>query len=114
MFEEKKKKILTYEQAFKKGEAYCAYQERCQQEVRNKLYEWGLYKNDVENIIAKLVINGYIICHYVEKKNNPPPVVVSASARIGCQYSPGQVAPWIFGEPCSGASWDVPSDPEGH
>ena len=31
-----------------KAEHYCAYQERAQQEIRNKLYEWGLHSADVE------------------------------------------------------------------
>ncbi len=39
---------------------YCAYQERSQQEVRDKLYDEGLHKNDVENTIAELVTEGYI------------------------------------------------------
>lgn len=39
---------------------YCAYQERSQQEVRDKLYDEGLHKNDVENTIAELVTEGYV------------------------------------------------------
>jgi len=39
---------------------YCAYQERCHREVRNKLYEWGLLKNEVENIMARLVTDGFL------------------------------------------------------
>jgi len=55
-----KKTILNYNQALEKSEKYCAYQERCQSEVRNKLYEWGLYSKEVESIIAELVTNRFI------------------------------------------------------
>ncbi len=55
-----KKIILTYDQALAKSEKYCAYQERCQSEVRNKLYEWGLHSKEVESIIADLITNGFI------------------------------------------------------
>ncbi len=43
-----------------KAEAYCAYQERSQQEVRDKLYSWGLHRNDVENIISNLIGSGFL------------------------------------------------------
>lgn len=56
----KVKKTLDYKQALKKAEAYCAYQERCQQEVRNKLYEWGLRPNEVEDIIAQLITDNFL------------------------------------------------------
>ena len=54
------KKFLTPEAALKKAESYCAYQERSQQEVRDKIYSWGLHRNDVENIISNLISNGYL------------------------------------------------------
>ncbi len=61
MFEEKKqKKKLTPTQAIIKAQMACAYQERCQQEMRDKLYEWGLHSNDVENIIADLISNNFL------------------------------------------------------
>jgi regulatory protein len=58
--EAKQKKIYTKDQALSKAMDYCAYQERCQQEVRDKLYYWGLHKDDVENLIAHLISEGYI------------------------------------------------------
>ena len=59
-FEDKKpKKKLTPNQATIKAQLSCAYQERCQQEMRDKLYEWGLYSNDVENIIANLISDNF-------------------------------------------------------
>jgi regulatory protein len=57
---EKRRKIYTKEQAFKKAGEYCAYQERCQQEVRDKVYSWGLHRDDVEPIIAQLINDGFI------------------------------------------------------
>ena len=39
----KTNKIITEAAAQVKAEHYCAYQERSQQEVRDKLYEWGLH-----------------------------------------------------------------------
>lgn len=61
MFEENKpKKKLTPNQATIKAQNSCAYQERCQQEMRDKLYEWGLYSNDVENIIANLISENFL------------------------------------------------------
>lgn len=48
-------RIFSREQAKVKAESYCAYQERSQHEVRNKLYEWGLHQKDVEEIISELI-----------------------------------------------------------
>jgi regulatory protein len=39
---------------------YCAYQERSQQEVRDKLYSYGLHRSDVEQIIAQLITENYL------------------------------------------------------
>lgn len=54
------KKKYTPHQAKLKAESYCAYQERAQQEVRDKLYEWGLFQEDVENIIATLIEDNFL------------------------------------------------------
>ena len=56
----KKLKITDINVAITKAEHYCAYQERSQQEVRNKLYDWGLWTDAVENIITRLVEDNYI------------------------------------------------------
>ncbi|NGM64047.1 regulatory protein RecX [Sphingobacterium sp. SGR-19] len=56
----KQKKTLTTLQAKRKAENYCAYQERAQQEVRNKLYEWGLHQEEVENIIVQLIEDNFL------------------------------------------------------
>ncbi|CAN5602893.1 regulatory protein RecX [soil metagenome] len=43
-----------------KARAYCVYQERSQQEVRDKLYDLGLHRNEVEQCIAELVSENYL------------------------------------------------------
>jgi regulatory protein len=55
-----KVKVYTPLQALAKIQDWCAYQERCQQEVRDKLYGYGLHSADVENIISKLVSDNYV------------------------------------------------------
>ena len=39
---------------------YCAYQERTHAEVRNKLYEYGLGSDEVDQLIAQLIGEGYL------------------------------------------------------
>ena len=51
---------LTSEQALIKIQKYCAYQERCHKEVTDKLYGFGLWKNQVENIIIKLLEENFL------------------------------------------------------
>ena len=54
------KKYLTKEQAHQKVKQYCAYQERSHSEVKKKLYSFGLYKHEVELLIAKLIEDDYL------------------------------------------------------
>ena len=56
----KPKKTFSEHAALGKAEHYCAYQERSQQEVRDKLYEWGLWPDAVENTIIKLISADYL------------------------------------------------------
>jgi regulatory protein len=56
----KEPKVYTALQALAKAQDWCAYQERCQQEVRDKLYSYGLHQADVENLISKLISDNYI------------------------------------------------------
>lgn len=55
-----KKKITNPKEALAKAEHYCAYQERAQQEVRDKLYDWGLWPDAVESIISELISAGFL------------------------------------------------------
>ena len=54
------KQRLTKEQALPKLKQYCAYQERCHNEVKDKLYSYGLYKVDVETILSQLIEENYL------------------------------------------------------
>jgi regulatory protein len=56
----KTNKIIDEKEAQAKAENYCAYQERSQQEVRDKLYEWGQYPSEVENIISRLIESNFL------------------------------------------------------
>lgn len=51
---------LTRQQAQEKIQRYCAYQERSHQEVRNKLYEYGLHRADVDEVITSLIMDGFL------------------------------------------------------
>lgn len=58
--EEAPRKILTPSEAKIKIASYCAYQERCQKEVRDKLYEYGLHSHEVENLITSMILEGFL------------------------------------------------------
>lgn len=59
-FEKPVKKILDKKTALAKAEHYCAYQERSQQEVRNRLYDYGLRSDEVEELISDLIQNNFL------------------------------------------------------
>lgn len=54
------KKYLTKEQALQKLKHYCAYQERCHSEVKDKLYQLGVWTKDQDEIIATLIEENYL------------------------------------------------------
>ena len=54
------KKKFSPAVAAQKIESWCAYQERAQQETRHKLYEYGLHKNEVEQIIINLIEHNFL------------------------------------------------------
>lgn len=54
------KKQLTPEQALQKLKQYCAYQERSHSEVKEKLYNLGVWKKDHDPIIAQLIEGDYL------------------------------------------------------
>jgi len=51
---------FTPQQALPKAKNYCAYQERCHSEVKDKLYGFGLNKNETEQIISTLIEENYL------------------------------------------------------
>jgi regulatory protein len=56
----KNNKITDEKLAYTKAGHFCAYQERSQQEVRDRLYEWGLWPEAVEGIISRLIAENFI------------------------------------------------------
>ena len=53
-------KTFTKEQALQKARHYCAYQERCHSEVKEKLYSFKLRKAEVEELLSKLIEEDYL------------------------------------------------------
>ena len=53
-------KSLSPEQAYEKAKHFCAYQERSHFEIREKLYGFGLRKDDVEQLLSKLIEENYL------------------------------------------------------
>lgn len=43
-----------------KAEHYCAYQERCHQEVKNKLYQLGCNTDTVNEVMVRLIETNYL------------------------------------------------------
>ena len=52
------KKTLTKEQAHQKLKHYCAYQDRCHGEVKTKAYLLGMKRNDVDELMSRLIEEG--------------------------------------------------------
>ena len=55
-----KNKFLTPSQAWDRIRKYCGYQERSHEEVRYKLVEVGIRGNDLENIMTRLIEEGFL------------------------------------------------------
>ena len=56
----RKTKRISKEQALQKLKHYCGYQERSHAEAREKLYGYGMYKQEVEAIISSLIEEDYL------------------------------------------------------
>ena len=54
------KERLTPAQALEKIKHYCAYQERCHSEVKEKLFDYGLNKIESDEILLYLIENDYL------------------------------------------------------
>jgi regulatory protein len=46
--------------ALRKAAMFCAYQERTQQEVRDRLKDWDVVGDDAEEVIAELIQQNYL------------------------------------------------------
>lgn len=55
-----RKKSLTPNEAFSRILRYCAYQERSHHEVKDKLFSYGLHSDEVDQILAKLITEGFV------------------------------------------------------
>jgi regulatory protein len=53
-------KTYTVDEAQKKLESYCAYQERCHKEVRNKLRDMRMIPEAVDNIMVHLIQHNFL------------------------------------------------------
>ena len=52
--------VIPFDQALKKLEAYCAYQERCPLEVGKKIQLWNFSAKESAALIASLTENGFL------------------------------------------------------
>ena len=50
----------THDAALSKLQRYCAYQDRCHQEVRSKLLDLGVRGHDLEMIIVELIADNFL------------------------------------------------------
>lgn len=60
MFAKEKKVVYTYEQALDALQDYCAYQDRCHKEVRQKLRELQYFGDLAEEVICELIREKYL------------------------------------------------------
>ena len=56
----KQKKYISKSEALTKLQRYCAYQDRCHQEVRSKLLDLGIYGDDLEEVISELIQENFL------------------------------------------------------
>ncbi|HVF98108.1 MAG TPA: regulatory protein RecX [Flavisolibacter sp.] len=54
------KKYLTNEQAIQKLRQFCGYQERSHSEVKQKLWDLGVYRSEHDSIISSLIEDDYL------------------------------------------------------
>jgi regulatory protein len=53
-------KYISKDEALSLLQKYCAYQDRCHQEVRTKLLSYKIYGDDLEDIITQLIQEKYL------------------------------------------------------
>lgn len=54
------RKQLSPDQAYEKIKHYCAYQERCHKETREKLYSFGIRRHQADLLLSQLIEEGYL------------------------------------------------------
>lgn len=60
LFSKEKKIVYTYEQALDALQQYCAYQDRCHKEARQKLRDLGCQGDPAEEVICDLIKDKYL------------------------------------------------------
>lgn len=55
-----RKQKHSYSEALKKLRKYCAYQERCHKEIRQKLFDWGFGQEDILKITGQLLVENFL------------------------------------------------------
>lgn len=53
-------KKLSPAEALARIMRYCAYQERSHQEVKRRLFDYGLFASQVDEILSKLIADGFL------------------------------------------------------
>lgn len=53
-------KYHSKEEALQKVKQYCAYQERCHSEVKEKLYSLGMNKKETDELLSELISGNYL------------------------------------------------------
>lgn len=53
-------KYHSKEEALQKAKQYCAYQERCHCEVKEKLYSLGMNKRETDELLSELISANYL------------------------------------------------------
>ncbi len=54
------KQYFSKEEALQKAKQYCAYQERCHSEVKEKLYSFGMNKKEADELLSALITENYL------------------------------------------------------
>ena len=54
--QEQRQKKKSFTEARLAIQKYCAYQERCHQEVKRKLYDYGLKTSEIDELITFLLL----------------------------------------------------------
>lgn len=54
------KKNIGSEKALEKIKHFCSYQERTHQEVKDKLYSFGLHRAETESLLSQMIAENYL------------------------------------------------------
>ena len=80
-----KKKSYSLNEAKKKLENFCSYQERCHKEVKEKLRELGMIQSASQEIIAQLIQEDYLNETRFAKTSPEENFVLKIGVEIGFQ-----------------------------